>query len=232
MPTGTDAPRAAAAARSAGGQERDRGDRPARHSAVRRVRRRRVAEPGDGRHRLAPPRHHPGSGRAGRRCGEPHALVGRRGSPELPGRPGRARRPRLRLVRRHPRRRRQPVPARPVRLRPALPSRRRHTAFLAGVPAAVLLAVATDPWHHLVFSRIVPLDRFPWFRDEFGPLFWVHTAWCYLVLGLAFRRLAVAWWHGSAVLRRQLGLLLVAGSSRWPGTSWCWPVPRRCPGAT
>ncbi|GAB3471450.1 diguanylate cyclase [Kineococcus endophyticus] len=89
--------------------------------------------------------------------------------------------------------------------------RRRHTAFLAGVPAAILVAVATDPWHHLVFSRIVPLDRFPWFRDEFGPLFWVHTAWCYLVLGLAFRRLAVAWWHGSAVLRRQLGLLLVAG---------------------
>ncbi|MEZ0166659.1 diguanylate cyclase [Kineococcus sp. LSe6-4] len=89
--------------------------------------------------------------------------------------------------------------------------RRRHTAFLVGVPAAILLAVATDPWHHLVFSRISPLDRSPWFRVEFGPVFWVHTAWCYLVLGLAFRRLAVGWWRGSALLRRQLGTLLLAG---------------------
>lgn len=88
---------------------------------------------------------------------------------------------------------------------------RRLTAFLVGVPVAILLAVATDPWHHLVFRRIVPLDRFPWYHDEFGPLFWVHTAWCYLVLGLAFRRLAVAWWRGSALLRRQLGTLIVAG---------------------
>ncbi len=89
--------------------------------------------------------------------------------------------------------------------------RRRHTAFLAGVPVALLIAVATDPWHHLVFSRIAPLDRPPWFHDEFGPVFWVHTAWCYLVLGLAFRRLVVAWWHGSSLLRRQLGTLLISG---------------------
>ncbi|PRY14558.1 histidine kinase N-terminal 7TM domain-containing diguanylate cyclase [Kineococcus rhizosphaerae] len=95
---------------------------------------------------------------------------------------------------------------------PHLRLSRAHVAHLVAVPAAVLLAVATDPLHHLVFTRIVPLGHAPWYDDRFGPLFWVHTAWCYLLLTDAAVRLARAWLTGSAVLRPQAGGLLLAST--------------------
>ena len=88
---------------------------------------------------------------------------------------------------------------------------RLRVLHLVGVPLAILVAVATDPWHHLVFSRISPLAGPPWWEDQFGPVFWAHTAWCYLVLGEAYLHLGRAWWRGSELLRAQVTPLILAG---------------------
>nr|WP_281373231.1 diguanylate cyclase [Kineococcus aurantiacus] len=89
---------------------------------------------------------------------------------------------------------------------------RAHRAHLVLVPTAILLAVATDPWHHLVFAAISPLPGPPWYDSRFGPLFWAHAGWCYLLLLAADVRLARAWLTGTSVLRAQAGTLLLAGA--------------------
>ncbi|WP_432511445.1 histidine kinase N-terminal 7TM domain-containing diguanylate cyclase [Kineococcus sp. SYSU DK001] len=89
---------------------------------------------------------------------------------------------------------------------------RRHVAHLVAVPALILALTATDPLHHLVFSSITPLDAAPWYADDFGPVFWAHTAWCYLLLADAGLRLGRAWLAGSPLLRSQAGVLLLAGA--------------------
>ncbi|WP_432565200.1 histidine kinase N-terminal 7TM domain-containing diguanylate cyclase [Kineococcus sp. SYSU DK003] len=88
---------------------------------------------------------------------------------------------------------------------------RLHVVHLVVVPLLLLAAVGTDHWHHLVLTDIEPLDRWPWYGNRFGPLFWVHTAWCYTLLALAYLRLGRAWLRGSPVVRRQVGTLTVAG---------------------
>ncbi|WP_432544189.1 histidine kinase N-terminal 7TM domain-containing diguanylate cyclase [Kineococcus sp. SYSU DK002] len=89
---------------------------------------------------------------------------------------------------------------------------RAHVAHLVAVPALILALTATDPLHHLVFRRITPLDSAPWYADDFGPVFWAHTAWCYLLLADAGVRLGRAWLRGSPLLRTQAGVLLLAGA--------------------
>ncbi|WP_041292075.1 histidine kinase N-terminal 7TM domain-containing diguanylate cyclase [Kineococcus radiotolerans] len=88
---------------------------------------------------------------------------------------------------------------------------RGQVVHLAVVPLLVLAVAATDPWHHLVLTRVTPIPQAPWFEVRWGPLFWVHTLWCYALLTSAFARLLHAWWRGSGPVRRQVGLLLLAG---------------------
>ncbi|WP_432572718.1 histidine kinase N-terminal 7TM domain-containing diguanylate cyclase [Kineococcus sp. SYSU DK005] len=89
---------------------------------------------------------------------------------------------------------------------------RRRVLGLVVPPVLVLTAVATDPWHHLFFTSSGYVGDPPHFSVVYGPLFWVHTAWCYGLLATAGGHLARAWWRASAVVRDQITSVLVAAA--------------------
>ncbi|WP_449065668.1 histidine kinase N-terminal 7TM domain-containing protein [Planomonospora algeriensis] len=70
---------------------------------------------------------------------------------------------------------------------------RRAVPLLLIEPALVTAAIATNPWHHLFFLTmdwaVSPEMRIP----EFGPLFWAHTGYSYLLFGIGAARLVRAW---------------------------------------
>ena len=68
-------------------------------------------------------------------------------------------------------------------------ARARHVALLALLPALSNVAVWTNDSHHLFVAsvRLVRQGSFVVTETTWGPLFWVHTAYCYafLVAGTA-----------------------------------------------
>ncbi|WP_436536098.1 diguanylate cyclase [Actinoplanes sp. HUAS TT8] len=54
--------------------------------------------------------------------------------------------------------------------------------LLAAEPLLCTVALATNPWHHLFMSRLTPTSVGGAYAAVFGPLFWVHAAYCYLML--------------------------------------------------
>ncbi len=91
-----------------------------------------------------------------------------------------------------------------VRLRPAT------RWVLAAVPsllAATLVADAAGAgtaW----YTRLAPVDGRMSFA--FGPLFWVHSAYCYTVLAGGLAVLVRAWWSAAAALRPQFTAVLLS----------------------
>ncbi|MCI2239046.1 PAS domain-containing protein, partial [Paenibacillus sp. TRM 82003] len=81
---------------------------------------------------------------------------------------------------------------------------------LATASALLVAAVVTNPWHHLVFPSVSASGPDQRLDVSLGPLFWVHTGYCYLLLGWGLQRLATAWWRARSVFRRQLTHLLAA----------------------
>jgi signal transduction histidine kinase len=86
---------------------------------------------------------------------------------------------------------------------------RRTMALLGVVPLLTLVVVFTNDWHHLHWTTSV-LDReMPGLEQGHGPWFWVHLAFCYVLLlvslGLILRTLVV-----SPATRKQSFVLLVA----------------------
>ncbi|GAA4987102.1 diguanylate cyclase [Kineococcus glutinatus] len=92
-------------------------------------------------------------------------------------------------------------------LDPSWRLRRRTALLLAIAPVLVVVATATDGWHHLFFTGFGDRDHH---RLDFGPLFPVHSAYCYGLLALALLRLARGWWRAAAVFRHQIGCILAA----------------------
>ncbi|MBG0826368.1 diguanylate cyclase [Planomonospora sp. ID67723] len=86
----------------------------------------------------------------------------------------------------------------------------RRTALLLAVePVLVLVASVTDPWHHLFFLPPDPADPMTLTRPDFGPLFWVHTAYSYLLLSVGVTRLIRAWVRGPRAQRKLYGAILL-----------------------
>ncbi|WP_432495536.1 histidine kinase N-terminal 7TM domain-containing diguanylate cyclase [Kineococcus auxinigenes] len=90
---------------------------------------------------------------------------------------------------------------------------RRQAAVLTGVPALVLAVVATDPLHHLFFRSTGYVGDPAHFSMVFGPLFWVHTAWCYGVLALAVAHLVRAARRAPTAIRRQVTSVLASAAA-------------------
>ena len=86
--------------------------------------------------------------------------------------------------------------------------RRRTVLLLLTVPLLTLAAVATSGQHGLFFDTRGGRESFP--SAHLGPLFWVHTAYCYALLGRGLSRLVRAWRRGDPVFRRQYATLVVA----------------------
>ncbi|GAB7190001.1 hypothetical protein NUM3379_07070 [Kineococcus sp. NUM-3379] len=88
--------------------------------------------------------------------------------------------------------------------------RRRSALLLAVAPLLTVVAVATDGWHHLFFAGVERGEGHP--RLEFGPLFWLHSAYCYGQLARFMVRLVRSWWRAPSLFRRQLGSIVVAAT--------------------
>lgn len=98
---------------------------------------------------------------------------------------------------------------------------RRHLALLAVEPAAVLLAVWTSGSHGL-FVRDVGLATggpFSIISASFGPLFWLHIAYSYLLTATGIAIIARLFVRSHGRYRRQSGLLLVAALFPWTGNA-------------
>jgi diguanylate cyclase (GGDEF)-like protein len=87
---------------------------------------------------------------------------------------------------------------------------RRTTALLGIEPVLTVLGALTDPWWHLLVAGWDPAQGGgP--RWAPGPGFWLHTAYCYTIMGWAAGRLVRSARHASPTYRRQVRSLLGAG---------------------
>jgi diguanylate cyclase (GGDEF)-like protein len=87
---------------------------------------------------------------------------------------------------------------------------RRALAWLAVEPALCLVAAVTDPWHGLFIQQVRPTGVDHVLAPVFGPLFWVHSAYSFGMLGMALLRV-VRHWVGTSV--RYQGYLFALASS-------------------
>ena len=64
------------------------------------------------------------------------------------------------------------------------PIKPKTIALLLVFPVLTVLMVATNSWHHLVFKAVTPLvtDRFVSISRDYGPWFWMHTAYSYALI--------------------------------------------------
>ncbi|MDR7280190.1 diguanylate cyclase (GGDEF)-like protein [Catenuloplanes atrovinosus] len=70
---------------------------------------------------------------------------------------------------------------------------RRFVSLLAIEPALCLAAVATNPWHLLFFAGFRNTGFDGGLVPVYGPLFWAHSAYSYVVLGFAVVRVVRLW---------------------------------------
>ena len=95
--------------------------------------------------------------------------------------------------------------------------KKEHLALLMIVPVFTLAMVATNPLHHLMFSRLemVTVGRHFLVYPYFGPLFWLHTGYSYLVLLAGFIVLIKHLIDYPAPYRRQVAALMIGGMTPW-----------------
>ncbi len=94
---------------------------------------------------------------------------------------------------------------------------RRNIALLFIEPALVILAVITNDLHHLYWASIefVPLGRALASIVTYGPLFWVHAVYSYLLLLGGTGLLIRAFVRSPGVYRGQATMLLIGSVVPW-----------------
>jgi PAS domain S-box-containing protein len=89
---------------------------------------------------------------------------------------------------------------------------RRNLALLSVVPVLVVLLVATNSYHYLYYSAIIPQTisgSVIWVFVR-GPLFWLHVTYSYLLLLIALILLASRYSGAPTIYRRQIIILGIA----------------------
>jgi len=89
--------------------------------------------------------------------------------------------------------------------------------LLGIIPLITLALVATNQYHGLMFTTL------EWYRPagslliyrQFGPWFWVHTAYSYLLIAVGFFYLLKSLLDSPTTYRRQLVTLLIGGLTPW-----------------
>ncbi len=97
----------------------------------------------------------------------------------------------------------------------------RRWLLLAIMPLATLVAAWTNPLHRLFRSEfyLVNAGSFVVLETTFGPLFWIHTAYSYLLLLLGTFLLARNLFRMSPAYRRQAGGLFIGLATTWVGNA-------------
>jgi len=91
--------------------------------------------------------------------------------------------------------------------------RRPVKALLYGVPAIVLLALFTDPYHGLFFGAERPENS--GFILNAGPVFWFNVAFSYILILAATVVLILAYQNSAGMYRKQIGLVLFGMAVTW-----------------
>lgn len=96
---------------------------------------------------------------------------------------------------------------------------RRRLLLLTIVPAATFIVVWTNDLHQLFRSSVyqVNVGSLVILEAAFGPLFWVHTAYSYLLLLVGTVLLARKLFQMSPAYRRQAGGLFIGVCAPWVG---------------
>jgi PAS domain S-box-containing protein len=96
---------------------------------------------------------------------------------------------------------------------------RRHIRWLAIEPLLVQLFVWTDSYHHLFWnSRALVKSGGYWVTEvSYGPAFWVHGAYSYVLILLGAIFLIQALFRAPELYRSQMGWLLVGTFAPWIG---------------
>lgn len=94
---------------------------------------------------------------------------------------------------------------------------RRNVALLFIFPALTLIAVWTNPMHQLFRTEVVFDYSGPVLRVNmaYGPAFWLHTLYSYLLIISGTVLLAIAFFRARNLYRRQLGIILVGAMAPW-----------------
>ena len=91
------------------------------------------------------------------------------------------------------------------------PQTLRMLALLSIIPLVSLAALWTNEFHELFFRNLrLVLNDYAALRFEFGPWFWVHTLYDYLLLGGGLLFFAQAFMQTPGLYRAQIGAVVVA----------------------
>ncbi|MFL7791203.1 MAG: histidine kinase N-terminal 7TM domain-containing protein, partial [Anaerolineae bacterium] len=97
---------------------------------------------------------------------------------------------------------------------------RRNGFLLAIEPIVTLLLVWSNEFHRLIWqsTELGSSGSFA-MRTSYGPFFWVHAAYSYMLLALGTWLLALAFIKSSRLYRRQVVILLVGLLAPWVGNA-------------
>jgi PAS domain S-box-containing protein len=90
-------------------------------------------------------------------------------------------------------------------------------ALLMAVPALTLVLVGTNSFHHWMFTRfeMAEVGRSVLVAPSFGPFFWIHATYSYLVLLTGFVLLTKHLIDSPTPQRRQVFSLMIGGMAPW-----------------
>ena len=93
----------------------------------------------------------------------------------------------------------------------------KYLLLLLIAPAATLLLVATNSYHHLMFTRfeLIETSGYRLLYPHFGPLFWLHVFYSYTLLLIGFIFLAKHLIGSPAQYQRQVTYLMLGGLAPW-----------------
>lgn len=94
---------------------------------------------------------------------------------------------------------------------------RRTIALLLVEPVIVLVAVATNPLHGLMWPEHYPImvDQFSMFDSDHGPFFWLHAGYAYVLLIFASGLLITYLIRSRHLIRSQVGTVLIGVAAPW-----------------
>src|SRR5262249_13288953 len=96
----------------------------------------------------------------------------------------------------------------------AAPRAARRLQLLLGIPAITLLLVFTNEAHHWIWSHVGPPAGEPGaLQVTYGPWFWVHTAYSYVLMFLGSFLLVRASLRSGSLYRRQSAALLLSAAA-------------------
>ncbi len=92
-----------------------------------------------------------------------------------------------------------------------------HLALMLIIPALTLVMMGTNTHHHLIIRRfeLVALNGYTLVTPHYGPYFWFHTGYSYLLILIGFIFLTKPLLDAPAHYRGQVVPLLVGGLAPW-----------------